>query len=166
MAGVKWIRIFNSRTIIYIALVCALPAGHSQAQVKTLERHYTPAIFAHHREPLLGLRMKEWYAYKYESDRDVWRLVPIQLDEVDPDGKYNKRFYDLIHSCNSLTSTPILVNTSFNIRGEPIVESPENALNCFLGTDMDYLVLEDIIISKKDIDPTLLVDYKHKFSLD
>ena len=44
---------------------------------------------------------------------------------------------------------PVLVNTSFNIKGEPIVETPEDAIQCFLGTGIDYLILHDLVMSKK-----------------
>jgi carbamoyltransferase len=62
----------------------------------------------------------------------------------------NPRFYDLLMEFNRLTGCPILLNTSFNIKGEPIVCSPEDALKCFITTDIDSLVLEDYIIDKKD----------------
>jgi len=62
----------------------------------------------------------------------------------------NPKFYELINSFNKLTNCPILVNTSFNVRGEPIVCSPEDAYRCFMSTDMDCLVLENIILHKSD----------------
>ena len=63
----------------------------------------------------------------------------------------NKIFYDLISSFYSLTNVPILVNTSFNVRGEPIVESPEDAVRCFLSTNIDILVVNDYFVKKSDI---------------
>lgn len=57
--------------------------------------------------------------------------------------------HDVLKAFNSLTKTPVLVNTSFNVRGEPIVESPEDAYRCFMRTDMDYLVLEEFLLDKK-----------------
>ena len=62
----------------------------------------------------------------------------------------NPRFYDLIDKFEQLTNCPILINTSFNVRGEPIVASPEGAYRCFMRTEMDYLVMENIIMAKKD----------------
>lgn len=62
----------------------------------------------------------------------------------------NPRFYNLIESFEKRTDCPVLVNTSFNVRGEPIVCSPEDAYRCFMRTEMDYLVLENILLSKKD----------------
>lgn len=64
--------------------------------------------------------------------------------------KENSLYYDLISEFNRLTGCPVIINTSFNVRGEPIVCSPADAFNCFANTDMDYLVLNNFIVSKKD----------------
>jgi carbamoyltransferase len=63
----------------------------------------------------------------------------------------NPRFHALLQAFHDRTGCPLLVNTSFNVRGEPIVCTPEEALNCFLNTDMDVLVLEDIVLRKADV---------------
>ena len=65
------------------------------------------------------------------------------------DRVYNKDFYDLIKKFLSATGCPVLINTSFNVRGEPIVNSPLDAFRCFMKTEMDNLVLENFIIEKK-----------------
>ena len=62
----------------------------------------------------------------------------------------NPRFYNLLSAFNDLTDCPVLINTSFNVRGEPIVCSPEEAYQCFMRTDMDYLVLGSFILAKTD----------------
>ena len=62
----------------------------------------------------------------------------------------NPRFFSLIEHFEKLTQCPILINTSFNVRGEPIVYTPEDAYRCFMRTEMDYLVMENILINKKD----------------
>jgi carbamoyltransferase len=62
----------------------------------------------------------------------------------------NPKFYDLLTKFNEKTNCPVLVNTSFNVRGEPIVESPEDAYRCFMRTEMDYLVLENCLLAKND----------------
>jgi carbamoyltransferase len=62
----------------------------------------------------------------------------------------NPRFHHLLDEFNKLTGCPVLVNTSFNVRGEPIVCTPEDAYRCFMRTEMDYLVLENILIAKTD----------------
>ena len=65
----------------------------------------------------------------------------------------------------ALTGCPVLVNTSFNVRGEPIVCTPEDAFRCFMGTDIDVLVVGNCFLSKED-QPALKLDYKNAFELD
>src|SRR5262249_10204388 len=67
------------------------------------------------------------------------------------DGDRNPRFHGLLRAFHELTGCPMLVNTSFNIRGEPIACTPADALRCFRGTDMDALVLEDCVVRKSDL---------------
>ena len=78
------------------------------------------------------------------------------------DKEFNENIYNLIEFFYKKTGIPMLINTSFNIRGEPIVNSPNDALRCFMNTDMDMLVLENFIMKKKDQDKNLLVDKKYK----
>ena len=81
----------------------------------------------------------------------------------------NPDYADLISEFNRLTGFPMIVNTSFNVRGEPIVESPTDALKCFLGTEMDVLVIEDRLIMKKDVPEALLnknANHIESFELD
>ena len=78
----------------------------------------------------------------------------------------NKRYYDLIKEFNNLTSCPVLVNTSFNIRGEPIVNTVSDAFKCFMGTDLDLLVCENFVLYKEQQDQKLAIDYKNSFELD
>ena len=80
--------------------------------------------------------------------------------------KTNPRYHKLIKKFNELTKCPILVNTSFNIRGEPIVSSVEDAFRCFMGTNLDILVIEDFILFKSDQNQSLKKEYKNKFKLD
>jgi carbamoyltransferase len=80
--------------------------------------------------------------------------------------KTNPKYYQLIKEFKKITNCPVLVNTSFNVRGEPIVCSVEDAFNCFMGTNLDILVIEDFIMFKEDQDSSLLKDYKNKFALD
>ena len=65
-----------------------------------------------------------------------------------------------------ITNCPVIVNTSFNIRGEPIVCNIKDAFQCFMGTDLDMLVCENIILRKETQNSELLADYKKRFSLD
>ncbi|MEZ5909275.1 MAG: carbamoyltransferase [Hyphomicrobiaceae bacterium] len=78
----------------------------------------------------------------------------------------NPRYHALIGAFKERTGCPMLVNTSFNVRGEPIVGTPEDAFRCFMGTDMETLVVGNAVLRKADQDPRLAEDYKHKFELD
>ena len=82
------------------------------------------------------------------------------------DGKKNKRYFELIKKFKEKTGCPLIVNTSFNVRGEPIVCTPSDAYKCFMGTELDYLVIGDFILDKKDQDTNLKKDYSKKFNLD
>jgi len=79
----------------------------------------------------------------------------------------NGTFYDVIKSFYDRTGCPVVINTSFNIRGEPIVCRPEEAYRCFMYTDMDALVLGNMLLLKKD-QPLMkgADEYKRKFKLD
>jgi carbamoyltransferase len=66
------------------------------------------------------------------------------------DGKHNRVFWQLLTEFNALTGCPLIVNTSFNVRGEPIVCTPEDAYRCFMQTDIDALVLENLVLEKGD----------------
>jgi carbamoyltransferase len=80
--------------------------------------------------------------------------------------KINTKYYNLISKFKEKTGCPVLINTSFNVRGEPIVNTPEEAFNCFMGTGLDTLVIGNCFLNKKDQDPSLKKDYKNKFELD
>lgn len=78
----------------------------------------------------------------------------------------NPRYHALLSAFKRMTACPVLVNTSFNVRGEPIVCTPEDAFGCFMGTEMDTLVIGDCYLRKDDQDASLKHDYKEKFELD
>ena len=78
----------------------------------------------------------------------------------------NRPYYDLISKFKEKTGCPVIVNTSFNVRGEPIVNSPTDAFNCFMGTELDYLVIGNCILEKSKQDPNLKKDYTKEFELD
>jgi carbamoyltransferase len=90
-----------------------------------------------------------------------------RIQTVDP--ARHGRFYRLIREFKQQTGCPVIINTSFNIRGEPIVNTPDEALNCFLNTGMDILVLGNFVI-EKDAQPEVNEDerreYRRKFKLD
>ncbi|MBF0130718.1 MAG: carbamoyltransferase [Alphaproteobacteria bacterium] len=78
----------------------------------------------------------------------------------------NPRYHAVISRFKELTGCPVVVNTSFNVRGEPIVCTPEDAFRCFMGTEMDVLVIGECVLRKEDQDPALAQDYKNAFELD
>lgn len=78
----------------------------------------------------------------------------------------NPRYHALISAFKKQTGCPIVVNTSFNVRGEPIVNTPEDAFHCFMGTEMDTLVVGNCLMRKPAQDQSLAEDYKDKFDLD
>ena len=78
----------------------------------------------------------------------------------------NPKYHQLISRFKELTGSPVLVNTSFNVRGEPIVCTPEDAFNCLMGTDIEMLVVGNCVLRKEDQDSTLIRDYKNAYELD
>ena len=80
--------------------------------------------------------------------------------------KNNPIYYNLISKFKEITGCPILVNTSFNVRGEPIVNTPTNAFDCFMGTELDKLVIGNCYLDKKEQSINFKKNYLHKFELD
>ena len=78
----------------------------------------------------------------------------------------NPRYHALISRFKELTGCPVIVNTSFNVRGEPIVCTPEDAFHCFMGTEIEVLAVGNCLLRKEDQDPALKQDYKDAFELD
>ena len=84
-----------------------------------------------------------------------------------PSRESHAEFYDLLHAFDERTDCPVLINTSFNVRGEPIVCSPDDAYLCFMRTNMDLLVLGNQLLLKDD-QPELHEDFdwRERFALD
>jgi carbamoyltransferase len=82
------------------------------------------------------------------------------------DANTNPRYHALIRSFKKRTGCPVLVNTSFNVRGEPIVCSPEDAFRCFMGTDIEILAIGNCLLRKEDQDPALAKSYMREFAPD
>jgi carbamoyltransferase len=78
----------------------------------------------------------------------------------------NPRYHQLLTRFEQLTGCPVLINTSFNVRGEPIVSTPEDAFRCFMGSDIEFLTVGNCVLRKADQDPSLALDYKNAFELD
>ena len=75
-------------------------------------------------------------------------------------------FHDLLTKFKELTNCPVLINTSFNVRGEPIVNTPLDAFKCFMGSELDVLVIENFYLEKSKQNRSLNKNYKDKFELD
>jgi len=78
----------------------------------------------------------------------------------------NEKYFKLIQKFKEKTNCPVVVNTSFNVRGEPIVNTPLDAFNCFMGTELDKLIIGNCYLDKKSQDPSLKKDYTKEFELD
>jgi len=78
----------------------------------------------------------------------------------------NPRYHSLISRFEEITGCPLVVNTSFNVRGEPIVCTPEDAFHCFMGTELDILVIENFLLHKEQQDENLKENYETKYELD
>jgi carbamoyltransferase len=78
----------------------------------------------------------------------------------------NPRFHALLSAFKRKTGCPVLVNTSFNVRGEPIVRTPEDAFRCFMGTDLDVLAIGNLYLRKNEQNPAVKVDYRDTFEPD
>ena len=82
------------------------------------------------------------------------------------DKNTNPKYFNLLSRFKEITGCPVLVNTSFNVRGEPIVNTPKDAFNCFMGTELDNLVIGNFYLEKKEQDKHLKKDYSSNFELD
>ena len=78
----------------------------------------------------------------------------------------NPKYYNLLLHFKKETGCPVIVNTSFNVRGEPIVNTPEDAFNCFMGTELDALAIGNCYLEKKEQVVSSKIDYKNKYQLD
>lgn len=87
-----------------------------------------------------------------------------RIQTVHPE--HNPRYHALLSRFKAVTGCPVLVNTSFNVRGEPIVGTPEDAFRCFMGTGIETLAVGDCLLRKDDQDPALARDYTNAFELD
>jgi carbamoyltransferase len=94
---------------------------------------------------LLAKRVRPQWRDKIPAIVHVDGTARVQTVRQD----HNERLYRLLKEFDSITGIPVLLNTSFNVKGEPIVETPDDAIKCFLTTGMDYLVLHDMLIAKK-----------------
>jgi carbamoyltransferase len=78
----------------------------------------------------------------------------------------NPRFHALLRAFKEKTGCPVLANTSFNVRGEPIANTPEDAFRCLMGTEIDMLVIGNCVLHKDRQNPNLVLDYRNAFDPD
>jgi len=78
----------------------------------------------------------------------------------------NPYYHALISQFKKLTGCPVIINTSFNVRGEPIVNTPEDAFRCFMGTEIEMLVVGNCVLKKEYQDQSLVLNYENNFELD
>ncbi|MCX5812165.1 MAG: carbamoyl transferase [Proteobacteria bacterium] len=125
------------------------------ARVKHREafRPFAPSILKEYVSDYFELTCESPYMLLIAEVKEDKRKVVPSITHVDNTARVqtvtredNGRFYDLIEEFRKITGVPVILNTSFNIAGEPIVETPADALKCFMSTEMDYLIIEDYFI--------------------
>ncbi len=121
-------------------------------------RPFAPAVLADHAESWFDLDVESPYMLlaapvRAERQAEVPAITHVdgtaRVQTVQPEA--NPRFHQLLSAFHARTGVPILINTSFNVRGEPIVATPDHAVDCFLRTDIDLLVLGDRLVRKADV---------------
>ncbi len=119
-------------------------------------RPFAPAVLAERSDDVFEGNLTSPFMLLSTNVRPQWRDRIPAVTHVDGsarvqtvDRETNPAFYALIKAFEQRTGVPVLINTSFNIRGEPIVETPVHAMKCFLGTDIDVLVLHDLLVEKR-----------------
>lgn len=119
-------------------------------------RPFAPSVLLEHTPQYFDLNCESPYMLLVAEVRGNKKGIVPAITHVDGTARVqtvtkadNGIFYDLIQEFYKITGVPIVLNTSFNIAGEPIVETPEDALKCFMSTEMDYLIIEDFFIDAK-----------------
>ncbi len=136
-------------------------------------RPFAPAVLEEYSSDYFELDCPSPYMLLVAQVREDKRVIP-SVTHVDGSARVqtvsreeNAIFYDLIQEFYNLTGVPVLINTSFNVRGEPIVCTPQDAFRCFMRTDMDYLVMDNILLDKRDMKPfDNNLDWMQEFELD
>jgi len=137
-------------------------------------RPFAPSVLEDKADEFFDLRgQKSPYMLLVADVNKDKRVVPA-VTHVDGSARIqtvsketNPMFYSLIKELDNLSGVPVIINTSFNVRGEPIVCTPHDAYTCFMRTEMDYLVLGNIILDKKEMEALKDdIDWKKTFELD
>lgn len=118
-------------------------------------RPFAPAVLWEYQQEYFKLDIQNPYMLIVKDVHEDKRSIIPSTTHVDGTGRIqtvtregNAVFYELIEAFRKLTGVPVVLNTSFNIKGEPIVESPEDAIRCFLGTQIDCLAIDDYLVLK------------------
>jgi carbamoyltransferase len=153
---------FGPRALGHRSILCdPRPAGmrdHLNARVKFREsfQPFAPSVLAEHYADYFHLHCESPFMLLIARVKEEMRAGLQAVTHVDGTARVqtirsseNPCYYKLINAFKEHTGVPVVLNTSFNVAGEPIVESPADALNCFLGTGIDVLVMHDYIITKR-----------------
>jgi len=129
---------------------------NSRVKHRQAFRPFAPVVLAEKADEIFEGEAESPFMLLTKRVRPAWRDKIPAIVHVDGTARvqtvrreHNERLYHLLEAFDAVTGVPVLLNTSFNVKGEPIVETPEDAINCFLSTGMDYLVLHDMLIAKK-----------------
>ncbi len=133
----------------YMLLVASVRSSHQRAMPSEAENCFGIDKLHHVRSDIPAVTHVDYSA----------RVQTVHADT-------NPLYHRLISRFKALTGCPVVVNTSFNVRGEPIVCTPEDAFRCFMGTEMDVLAIGNCLLLKEDQSPALKEDYKARFELD
>jgi carbamoyltransferase len=126
-------------------------------------RPFAPIVLAEREDEIFEGGHDSPYMLLAKPVRPEWKDKIPSIVHVDGTARVqtvreetNPPLYRLLKEFEALTGVPVLLNTSFNVKGEPIVETPRNAVECFLNTDIDYLALHDLLISKSALHRVIL----------
>jgi carbamoyltransferase len=128
---------------------------NSRVKFRQAFRPFAPVVLMERVDEIFEGREESPYMLVVKAVRPEWRDKVAGIVHVDGTARVqtvieetNPKLYRLLKEFEAITGVPVLVNTSLNVRGEPIVETPEDAVNCFLGTGIDYLAMHDLLLSK------------------
>lgn len=136
-------------------------------------RPFAPSVLAEKASQYFELDCPSPYMLLVANVREGKRIIPA-VTHVDNSARIqtvtreeNELYYDLIKEYEKISGVPVIINTSFNVRGEPIVCTPHDAYMCFMRTNMDYLVMGNFLLDKKEMEPLKEnVDWRTLFELD
>jgi carbamoyltransferase len=126
-------------------------------------RPFAPIVLAERADEIFEGKGDSPYMLMAKNVHPAWRDRIPAIVHVDGTARVqtvteasSPRLYRLLKEFDRLTGVPVLVNTSFNVKGEPIVETPKDAMECFLTTGIDYLAIHDLLVAKSALHPVML----------